>query len=108
MKLLIKTTNSTALKAEIFKKVEDKELQTWSVVESGGVKYLKHTQQWGEKGVIKLTDDTSRGGLLVEVLKFESVKEEVNDFEGYYYGRFCEIIFVNFTLRFTSIDRVYL
>ncbi len=43
--------------------------------------------------------------LIVKVLKFNNVTEEVKDFEGYYLGRFCEIIFVNFPIFFSSIIR---
>lgn len=92
MKLLFKAANPEALTSAIIKKIEDTELKTWSILESDGVKYLKHTKQWGEKGVILLTADIAKGGLVVEVLKFLSVSEELKDFEGYYYGRFCEII----------------
>lgn len=106
MKLLFKTANPEVLKSAIIKKIEDAELKTWSILESDGVKYLKHTQQWGEKGVILLTKDIAKGGVVVEVLKFTNVTEELKDFEGYYYGRFCEIIFVNFPGRFTSIERI--
>lgn len=105
MKLLFKTTNPEALKADIIKIIEDEKLKTWSINDRDGVKYLKHTQQWGDKGVIKLTVDKIKGGLIAEVLRFKGVTEEVKDFEGYYYGRFCEIVFVNFPMRFTSIDR---
>ncbi|MET4142053.1 hypothetical protein [Pedobacter sp. UYP1] len=106
MKLVFKSPNPDKLKSDIIKKTEDGELKTWTIYESDGVKYLKHTQQWGDKGVIQLTVDKVRVGMIVEVLRFEKIKEEVKDFEGYYYGRFCEIIFVNFPFRFTSIDRL--
>lgn len=72
---------------------------------SENIKYLKHTQQWGDKGVIKLTAESIKGHLTVEVLKFQNVTEDVKDFEGYYLGRFCEIIFVNFPGRFSSIGK---
>lgn len=105
MKLLFKTTNAETLKSAIIKKIEDGELKTWSIVTSENVKYLKHTQQWGEKGVISLEANNTTGNLTAEVLKFQNVTEEVKDFEGYYLGRFCELIFVNFPGRFTSIGK---
>ncbi len=105
MKLLFKTTNAETLKAAIFKMIEDNELKTWSITTSESVKYLKHTQQWGDKGVILLTANNTKGHLSAEVLKFKSITEDVKDFEGYYLGRFCEIIFVNFPGRFTSIEK---
>lgn len=103
MKLLFKTTNPTKLKADILKSIEDEELKTWVQLESNGVKYIKHTQQWGDKGVIDMEADTRNNQLIVQVLKFEKVTQEVKDFEGYYLGRFCEIIFVNFPNNFSSI-----
>jgi hypothetical protein len=71
--------------------------------ESNDTKYIKHTKQWGEKGVIKMVADTPNTQLTLEVFKFKSTAEDVKDFEGYYLGRFCEIIFVNFTNKFSSI-----
>lgn len=105
MKLLFKTTNAETLRSSIIKMIEDEELKTWSVMTSENVKYLKHTQQWGEKGVISLEANNTKGHLAVIVLKFKNVTEDVKDFEGYYLGRFCELIFVNFPGKFTSIDR---
>jgi len=105
MKLVFNTSTPTTLKNEIVKLIEDKELKTWEIHESDKEKYLKHTQQWGEKGVILLTPDNAKKTLTVEVLKFKSTEVAVKDFEGYYLGRFCEIIFVNFPNRFTSIGR---
>ena len=105
MKLLFKTTNPTKLKADILKLIEDEELKTWSVLVSKSIKYLKHTQQWGDKGVVEIEDDTINNQLIVQVRKFKNVTEEIEDFEGYYLGRFCEIIFVNFPNNFTSIAK---
>ena len=34
---------------------------------------------------------------------FQNVTQEVEDFEGYYLGRFCELIFVNFANEFSEI-----
>lgn len=103
MKLLFKTTSPTKLKTDIFKLIEDEELKTWDLIESDNVKYIKHIKQWGEKGVIEMEVDSANNQLIVKVLKFKNTTEEVKDFEGYYLGRFCEIIFVNFSNNFTSI-----
>lgn len=105
MKLLFKTTNPTNLKTDIIKLIEDNDLKTWGIHESDSTKYIKHTQQWGDKGVIKMAVDTPNSLLIVEVLKFKNTTEDVKDFEGYYLGRFCEIIFVNFPNNFSSIIR---
>ena len=105
MKLLFKTTNPTKLNSDILNLIDDGKLKTWKILEAEGVKYIKHTQQWGEKGVIKLEIDTDEKQLIVKVLRFNNVTEEVKDFEGYYLGRFCEIIFVNFPNNFSSIIR---
>lgn len=105
MKLLFKTPNADSLKSAIIKMIEDQDLKTWSITTSENIKYLKHSQQWSDKGVIKLTADNVKGHLTAEVLKFQNVTEDVKDFEGYYLGRFCEIIFVNFQGKFTSIEK---
>lgn len=105
MKLLFKTSNPISLKNEIIEFIEDAELKTWCIHEDSDKKYLKHTKQWGEKGVIQLSVNPLKTHLIVEVLKFKGVAEDVKDFEGYYLGRFCEIIFVNFPNRYTAIEK---
>ncbi|WP_312923217.1 hypothetical protein [Empedobacter brevis] len=105
MKLYFKTSNPNNLRKDIIDSIEDDERKTWSILESEGIKYLKHTQQWGEKGVIELTIDPHNNYLITEVLKFKNSNDEVKDFEGYYLGRFCELIFVNYANRFTSIEK---
>ena len=105
MKLEFNTPNPSSLKNEIIKMIEDGELQTWVIFTQKNTKYLKHIGQWGEKGVIELTPDKIFDKLEVQVLKFEKTEDELEDFEGYYYGRFCEVVFVNFADRFTSIDK---
>ncbi len=49
MKLYFKTSNPSSLREDIINSIEDEERQTWSILESKGIKYLKHTKQWGEK-----------------------------------------------------------
>jgi hypothetical protein len=105
MKLLFNTTNPIKLESDIFLLIEDGDLKTWTIHKSKNVKYLKHTQNWGEKGVIEMNVDNENNQLIVSVLKFKGVNEEVKDFEGYYLGRFCEIIFVNFPNLFKSIEK---
>jgi len=105
MKLLFKTANPNNLKSEIIELIEGDELETWTIHESEGKKYLKHIKQWGEKGVINLTTNILKGQLIVEVLKFKGIEENVRDFEGYYLGRFCEMIFVNYPNKFTLIEK---
>lgn len=103
MKLHFKTANPNKLKSDILKLIEDEDLKTWQINESNGAEYIKHTQQWGDKGVIQMVTDNPNNQLTVDVLKFKNTTEAVKDFEGYYLGRFCEIIFVNFQNNFTSI-----
>lgn len=103
MKLHFKTTNPNKLKSDILKSIEEEDLKTWEINESNDTKYIKHTKQWGDKGVIEMIADTPNNQLTVKVRKFKKTIENIEDFEGYYFGRFCEIIFVNFQNNFTSI-----
>lgn len=105
MKLNFITLDPVSLYNEIIILIESGDLQTWEIYVEGGTKYLKHIGQWGERGVIELTYQKLNRKLSVEVFKFKSVNEDVSDFEGYYLGRFCELIFVNFPNRFSSIER---
>lgn len=103
MELIFKTTNSNKLNLAILSLIDDGKLKTWEILEDEGKKYIKHTKQWGEKGVIQMEIDDKNQTLIVRVLKFKGIEEIVKDFEGYYLGRFCEIIFVNFPKNFSSI-----
>lgn len=105
MKLLFKTSTPSELKSEIISFAAGDKSKTWEIHELEGVKYLKHTQQWGSKGVIKLTCDTKNEHLVAEVLKYKSVEGVVSDFEGYYFGRFCELVFVNFPNKISIIEK---
>jgi len=105
MKLLFKTLNPSNFKSEIIELIEGDEAESWKILESDGEKYLSHVQQWGEKGVIRLTTNISQGRLIVEVLTFQGKEENVKDFEAYYLGRFCELVLVNFPNKFTIIEK---
>lgn len=106
MELIFKTTNPNKLNSAILSLIDDGKLKTWEILEDESKKYIKHTKQWGEKGVIQMEIDDEKQKLIVRVLKFKGVEENVKDFEGYYLGRFCEIIFVNFPKDFTSIIKL--
>lgn len=105
MKLVFNANRPCDLRRSIIEIIEEEELNTWSIHEYSGKKYLKHTGQWGEKGVINIDCIDIGETMTVEVLKFKSVVEDLSDFEGYYMGRFCELMFVNFPGWFTSIDK---
>lgn len=105
MELIFKTTNPNKLNLAILSLIDGGKLKTWEILEDEGIKYIKHTKQWGEKGVIQMEIDDEKQKLIVRVLKFDGIAENVKDFEGYYLGRFCEIIFVNFPNNFSSIIR---
>jgi len=105
MILKFKTSNATNFKSEIIKLINNGKLLTWEILTINNTEYLKHIGQWGDKGVIKLTTDDNNEHLTSQVFKFESYTGEVQDFEGYYLGRFCELIFVNFPKKFLSIDK---
>lgn len=105
MKLFFKSETPDILESEIFKLATRHDFKTWETVIDNNIRYLKHTQQWGEKGVISLKVDKLRKYLVVEVLKFKSIEDEIKNFEGYYLGRFCELMFVYFPNRFSSIDK---
>lgn len=105
MELNIITSDPQKLHDEIIKLVESRKLETWEINHHKEVKYLKHTEQWGKKGVIKLSPQRNNK-LLVTVLKYTDSTDALRDFEGYYYGRFVEILFVHFQIKFTSIEIV--
>lgn len=103
MILYFKTNAPYRLRASIIELVESEELRTWEIFVNDGKKYLAHTGQWGEKGAIYITRET--GQLKVEVLSFDETEDPVEDFEGYYLGRFCELMFNHFKESYTIIDK---
>lgn len=103
MKLQFKSSGPSSLKRDIIKIIEEEELDTWEIHTQDNQKYLKHVGQWGGMGVIKLTPDDENEILEVHVRKFKSTEKDLSDFEGYYLGRFCELILVNFSTRVTLI-----
>ncbi|MBU3660384.1 MAG: hypothetical protein FGM14_10965 [Flavobacteriales bacterium] len=105
MKLVFNANRPCYLRKSIIEIIEQEELNTWMIHTHLGRKYLKHTGQWGEKGVINIDCIDIGETMTVEVLKLTSSNVEIIDFEGYYLGRFCELMFVNFPNRFTSIDK---
>ncbi len=105
MTLKFKTSNANDFKNEIIKLINEGKLSTWELLTINSTEYLKHIGQWGEKGAIKLTKDNDNKYLTSQVFKFDSYTGKVEDFEGYYLGRFCELIFVNFPKKFSSIDK---
>ena len=54
--------------------------------------YLLGCLQWGKKEVIQLTTDITNKKLEVQVLKYNNTEDTLEDIEGYYLGRFCELI----------------
>ena len=104
MTLKFKTSNATDFKSEIIKLIESGDLLTWKILTHNNEKYLKHVKQWGDKGVISLTTDSKNEYLISNIVLYKDSKENIEDFEGYYLGRFCELIFVNFPKKFTSIE----
>lgn len=90
MELLINVEKPEILKEEILKLIEGEYLKTWELHNKSEDKYLKHTGQWGNKGVIELKSDISNKNLVVKVLKFKNFEGEVKDLKGYYYGDFVK------------------
>lgn len=108
MVLKFYTENPLQLENDIMQLVESGKLRTWEVQE--GVmrdKYLIHTPiQWRGKGAIELcsADDEENTYLEVNVI-VANEGDEANRDRGYFLGRFCELMFVNFNNRFSVIEK---
>ena len=96
MNLLIKNLNPEKLKQNIINLIEQGALKTWTTFPDNEELYIQHTGQLGQKGVVKLTPYVNNKFLKVQIFELKTNKEDIKSFEGYYLGRFCEIIFVNF------------
>jgi len=106
MKLHFIVSRANGLKDKIIKMIINGELENWDIYINKKYKYLIHNSHCGDKGVIKLRSIEENTKLEVKVLPFDGFESNLSDFEGYYYGRFCELIFVNFSNRFSSIIKV--
>ena len=105
MELLFKTHVPNKLKTSVLTLIDEGHLKTWEIDKTDDNKHIKHTQQWGDKGVIEMEVDSKEKQLIVRVIPYDNTIGNVEDFEGYYLGRFCEIIFVNFPNSFTAINK---
>ena len=105
MELLIKTNTPNKLKTSILSLIDEGDLKTWEIDKTDDNKHIKHNQQWGDKGVIEMEVDGEQKQLIIRVIPFKNTVGIIEDFEGYYLGRFCEIIFVNFSDSFSSIHK---
>jgi hypothetical protein len=105
MELLFKTGTPIKLKKLILNSIEEGDIKTWEIDKSDNKKHIFHTSQWREKGVIEMEVDSVKKQLIVRIIPYDEFKDILKDFEGYYLGRFCEIIFVNFPNLFNSIEK---
>lgn len=105
MKLLFESANPENWKNAIIKRSKEGQQETWNILEHNRIQYLRHTGNVGNKGVVQLSINTLNNTLIAEIVKFEGIEDNVEDFEGYILGRFCEIVFVNFNDEFTNIKK---
>lgn len=106
-RLKVTTDIGELLKAEILAFVRDHKANTW-IIHHEHKDYLKHLKHWGEKGVIGLSTRTDEPETLyIDVIRFNRVEQDLDEFAGFYLGRFCELLFMYFPDRISAIKPVF-
>jgi len=101
MKITIPTTAGTALKKAIFDAVEDETLRTWEVrTDNNNVEFLTHKpEQWYDRTLLRFT--VKKDVLLIDTTFWKSKgADKVSD--GYFIGRFTEVLLVHFSDDFDT------
>jgi len=90
---------------KIIKDVSNKKFETWEVFTQNKKIYLKHTNQWGERGVVNLKlFRFLKPKLRANILPFEGIENKLVDFEDPYLYSFYELIVNNYATFISSID----
>lgn len=102
MKITAYTNNPFALKNAIDKKIRDKELKTWEILQNNQNEVLYgHTpEQWKEKAMPK--PEISKDKVEFEI-RWWNDDEPNEETKGYISGRFVEILMVHFRDKFTNL-----
>jgi len=103
MKIITYTSNSTALKNAINKKINDKELKTWEIVRNNKneILYSHIPEQWKEKAMLKPCVYDDRVEFVINWWNKKGEPDE--ETKGYILGRFVEILMVHFKSQFIHL-----
>ncbi len=103
MKIITYTSNPTALKNAINKKINDKELKTWEIVrnDKNEILYSHIPEQWKEKAMPKPYVYDDRVEFVMNWWNKNGEPDE--EIKGYILGRFVEILMVHFRSQFTYL-----
>jgi hypothetical protein len=96
VKITIPTTTGATLKKKIFDAVEDQTLKTWEVrIATNDIKVLTHKpDQWYDRTLLRFT--VKKDALVIDTTKWKG-KEADEAANGYFIGRFTEILLVHFS-----------
>ena len=104
--MYIKATsgNSSQLVSAIDKTMTANELRTWELVKSKeGEIYYTHTPgDWNGKAIIGR--QANDGNVTFTITHWSNVPKPSLDVEGYYFGRFTEVLLVHFRAYFTRLE----
>ena|SRR6185312_9570584 len=103
MKIEAITTASAQLVAAIDKAMNDESLKTWEIVKSkeGEILYTHTPGQWNQKALIER--QANQGNVLFTITYWQGKTQPSKDEEGYYFGRFTEILLVHFRNYFSKL-----
>jgi len=103
MKIKIPTKSAASLKKKIFEAVEDETLKTWVIRKSKeGNSYLTHKpEQWYDLALLSFLAKTD--SLEINITHWTG-KQSSKDIDGYYIGRFTEVLLVHFASYYDTFE----
>jgi len=104
MKIEAFTTLPKQLLAAIDKAISDGNLKTWKIVKdsNGSVLYTHTPEQWNEKALIERQEGKDR--VIFTINHWSNKPDPSIEIEGYYWGRFTEILLVHFRNYFSKLE----
>jgi hypothetical protein len=104
MRIEALTTTSGLLVTATDKAMNDGALKTWKIVKdkNGNVFYTHTPEQWNEKALIAREAKADR--VVFTIRHWSTSPEPSKEIEGYYIGRFTEILLVHFSKSFSKLE----
>jgi hypothetical protein len=98
------TTSSMQMVTAIDKAMNEGGLKTWKIVKAdhGKIFYTHTPEQWNEKALI--AREANQDSVVFTITYWQGKPKPSMDDEGYYFGRFTEILLVHFRNYFSKLE----
>jgi hypothetical protein len=104
MRIEASTTSPSQLVAVIDKAMHEESLKTWKIVKdaNGNILYTHTPEQWNEKALI--TREARQDRVIFTITHWTGKPAPPIETQGYYFGRFTEILLVHFRNYFGKLE----